>query len=332
MVFVDLENAFEIPRDLIWWCLRKKGVPEEYVNIVQDMYRSSKTQVVTQKGKTEYFPIEVGLHQGSALSPLSFIIIMDVLTENIEKDPPWAMMFADDLVLCAITREEVEEDLETWRVVFGRHGLKISRTKREYLPSPTNDTESTVNSVDAELPTVTSFKYLGSMSTIEGGSQADVNNMIRIGWMKWKEVSGVMCDRKMPVKLKAKVYTTIIRPAMTCRSECWAVKMKDENNLNSAEMRMLRWARGKTKLDHIRNEDIRKEADVKPVETFLENKRLKWFGHCLRRERNHICAKSLRLEVSGRRTRGRSKKRWRDNIQGDMKKYQLTEDMAQYRK
>ena len=92
---------------------------------------------------------------------------------------------------------------------------------------------------------------------------------------------------------------------------------------------MLRWARGKTRLDHIRNEDIRKEADVKPVETFLENKILKSFGHCLRRERNHICAKSLRLEVSERRSRGRPKKRWRDNIKGDMKKYQLTEDMAQ---
>ena len=76
MVFVDLEKAFDrIPRDLIWWCLRKKGVPEEYVNIVQDMYRSGKTQVVTQNGETEYFPIEVGLHQGSALSPLLFIII-----------------------------------------------------------------------------------------------------------------------------------------------------------------------------------------------------------------------------------------------------------------
>ena len=62
------------------------------------------------------------------------------------------------------------------------------------------------------------------------------------------------------------------------------LKKKDENKLNSAEMRMLRWARGKTRLDHIRNEDIRKEAHVKPVETFLENKRLRWFGHCLRRE------------------------------------------------
>ena len=62
---------------------------EEYVKIVQDMYSSSKMQVGTQKGETEYVPIEVGLHEGSGLIPLLFIIIMDVLTENIEKDPPW---------------------------------------------------------------------------------------------------------------------------------------------------------------------------------------------------------------------------------------------------
>ena len=81
--------------------------------------------------------------------------------------------------------------------------------------------------------------------------------------------------------------------AMTSSSECWAIKQKDESELNSAGMRMLRLARGKTRLDHIRNEDIRKEAHIKPVETFLENKRLKWFGDCLRREPNHTCAKSL---------------------------------------
>ena len=129
----------------------------------------------------------------------SYSLHTPMIWENIEKDPPWAMMFADDLVLCAMTREEVEEDLETWRVLFESHGLKISRIKTEYLPSPTNDTETTIKIVDAELSTVTSFKYLGSLFTSEGGSQADVNNRIKIGWMKWKEVSGVMCDRKMPV-------------------------------------------------------------------------------------------------------------------------------------
>ena len=53
-------------------------------------------------------------------------------------------------------------------------------------------TETTAKIVDAELPTVVSFKYTRSLFTSEGGSQDDVNNMIGliIGWMKWKEVSG----------------------------------------------------------------------------------------------------------------------------------------------
>ena len=99
--------------------------------------------------------------------------------------------------------------------------------------------------------------------------------MSTIGWMKLKEVSGVICDMKMPVELKDKVFKTIIRPAMMYGSECWAVKKKHDSKLNSAEMRMLRWARRKTRLDDIRNEHFGKEAHVKPVETFLENKRLK---------------------------------------------------------
>ena len=62
-------------------------------------------------------------------------------------------------------------------------------------------------------------------------------------------------------------------------------------------------------VDHVRNEDITKEVHVKPVETFPENKRqVVCFGHCLRREPNHICAKSLGLEISGR-SRGRPKKK-----------------------
>ena len=105
-------------------------MPEGYAKIVQDMYRSSKTQVVTEKGETEYVPIEVGLHQGSALIPFLCIIIMDVLTENIEKDPPLEMMFADDLVLGAMTRREVEEDLETWGVGMGCRSEQIRNTCR----------------------------------------------------------------------------------------------------------------------------------------------------------------------------------------------------------
>ena len=70
---------------------------------------------MTSVGETDEMEIEVGLHQGSALSPYLFIMILDVITERIQEDTPWAMLFADDLVLCDETRERMEERLENWR-------------------------------------------------------------------------------------------------------------------------------------------------------------------------------------------------------------------------
>ena len=92
--FVDLEKVYDrVPRELIWWGLRKKRVPEANI-----MYEDCDTQVATRAGNTEYFKVKVGLHQGSAIIPLPFIIIiMDVLAASeIDKEPPWAMLFADD--------------------------------------------------------------------------------------------------------------------------------------------------------------------------------------------------------------------------------------------
>ena len=73
------------------------------------------TLVSTRAGDTEYFHVGVGLHQGSSLSPLPFIIIMDVLQAEIGKEPPWVMLFADDLVICEHSRAEIELQLERWR-------------------------------------------------------------------------------------------------------------------------------------------------------------------------------------------------------------------------
>ena len=58
MASVDLEKAYDrVPRKLIWWCLPKKGVPEGYVTIIQDIYNDSETQVSTRAGDTEYFHV-----------------------------------------------------------------------------------------------------------------------------------------------------------------------------------------------------------------------------------------------------------------------------------
>ena len=54
---------------------------------------------------------------------------MDVLASEIDKEPPWAMPFADDLVLCETSKAAVERELEIWRDQYERHGLRVSRSK-----------------------------------------------------------------------------------------------------------------------------------------------------------------------------------------------------------
>ncbi|KAK3529091.1 hypothetical protein QTP70_016521 [Hemibagrus guttatus] len=79
-VEVYLEKAYDrVPREELWYCMRKSGVAEKYVRVVQDMYERSRTVVRCAVGQTEEFKVEVGLHQRSALSPFLFAIVMDQL-------------------------------------------------------------------------------------------------------------------------------------------------------------------------------------------------------------------------------------------------------------
>ena len=77
--------------------MRKAGVTEKYVRAVQDMYDGCRTVVRCAVGMTEDFKVEVGLHQGSALSPFLFAIVMDQVTDEVGQESPWIMMFAGQM-------------------------------------------------------------------------------------------------------------------------------------------------------------------------------------------------------------------------------------------
>ena len=77
-VFVDLEKVYDrVPREELWYCMRKSGMAEKYVQLVQNMYEESETVVRCAAGATETFKVKDGLHQGSALSQFLFAVIME---------------------------------------------------------------------------------------------------------------------------------------------------------------------------------------------------------------------------------------------------------------
>ncbi|KAF3643257.1 putative pre-mRNA-processing factor 6-like [Capsicum annuum] len=118
-----------------------------------------------------------------------------------------------------------------------------TRSKTEYLECKFSDLrqeDEVVVRLDSQVVRKkNSFKYLGSMIQGNGEIDENVSNRIGAGWMKWRLASGVLCDMKVPLRLKNKFYRVAVRPAMLYGAECWPVKNSHIQKLKVAEMRML---------------------------------------------------------------------------------------------
>ena len=331
MVFIDLEKAYDrVPRQEVWRCLREKGVTEKYVKMIEETYRNVTTSVRSTVGMTNSFQVKVGLHQGSTLSPFLFNIIMDVLTEDVREEPPWCLLYADDIVLVAESREALERKLERWRYALESRGMKISRKKTEYMTTDMNgDQQDTIRLEGVDIKRVYKFKYLGSMMDAAGEMEKETNYRIQCGWNNWRKVSGVICDTIVPIRLKGKVHKAVVRPAMTYGLEAAPLKKTEGRKLDVAEMKMLRWMCGVTRMDRVKNEHVRGSVKVSEASRKVQEARLRWYGHLLRRnDEQHVAREVMEMEVNGTRKRGRPRIRWKDCIGDDMREKGLQDEMA----
>jgi hypothetical protein len=106
----------------------------------------------------------------------------------------------------------------------------------------------------------------------DGDIDEDLSHKIKAGLLKWRQASGVLCDPRVPLKLKGKLYRTAIRPTMLYGVECWPTKRRYVQQLSVDEMRMLRWICGNTKRDRVWNDDIRERLGVTPVEKLVQHR------------------------------------------------------------
>jgi len=133
----------------------------------------------------------------------------------------------------------------------------------------------------------------------------------------------VLCDRRMPVAVKGKVYRTMVRPVLIYGSETWTLKRHEEECLERIEMRMLRWILGLTLRDKKRNDDIRRILGVVCITDKVREARLRWFGHVQRREEEDCVRIILEADVHGQRSRGRQRKRRIDVVRYNMEDLRL---------
>lgn len=93
----------------------------------------SRSKVNTAAGTSEAFDVKVGVHQGSALSPQLFIIVMEKATKLARGNGPWQILCADDLELTAESKEEVADMFNRWEEEMEQRGLKINMEKTKLI-------------------------------------------------------------------------------------------------------------------------------------------------------------------------------------------------------
>ncbi|XP_006820862.1 uncharacterized protein LOC100373182 [Saccoglossus kowalevskii] len=117
-------------------------------------------------------------------------------------------------------------------------------------------------------------EYLGLSVQKNGGSEKEVVKRVQVGWSTWKKITGVMCDRKVPVKLKGRLHKVIVIPVMLYGVEAVTVTKAQERKMEVAEMKMLRFSLGNTRLNRIQNEEVGRRLGITELGHKLRKTRL----------------------------------------------------------
>ena len=97
------------------------------------MYANARSRVRVGEGYSEEFEVKVGVHQGSVLSPLLFIIVLEALSREFRSGVPWEDLYADDLVIIAESLEECVRRLLTWKEAMEKKGLRVNAEKTKIM-------------------------------------------------------------------------------------------------------------------------------------------------------------------------------------------------------
>ena len=184
---------------------------------------------------------------------------------------------------------------------------------------------------DSVVEEVESFTYLGDVVDRSGGVERSVSARVAMAWSKWREIAGLLCNKRIPLRSRSNIYDACIRSVMLYGAETWPLTQRLERVIVSCDRRMLRYMAGVRLQEHVPSEEVASRCGLRQISEVMRTRRLRWYGHVRRREEGEPLATVRDWEVQGRRPRGRPRKTWMDNVKEDMRMLNLTDDMIEDR-
>ena len=132
-----------------------------------------------------------------------------------------------------------------------------------------------------------------------------------------------MKSRALNRSLKLKIYTTLIRPAVTYGCQTWTLTSRNEQQLRIFERKILRKIFGPVQDENgiwriRKNHDLNEVTGNADIVRFIESRRMAWLEHVMRMDGGRMHRRIIEWKPMGRRIRGRPRKRWIEDVEEDI--------------
>nr|CAI5864969.1 unnamed protein product [Callosobruchus analis] len=170
-------------------------------------------------------------------------------------------------------------------------------------------------------------KYLGIIFNKKGNSENEIQERINRGRAVTRTINSLLWNKKITRATKKRMYSSLVQSVTLYGSELWDVTKASKNKLMATEMDFLRRSCGRSRLERVRNDDIRMQMHMeRHIHEDIEKRQLTWFGHVKRMNADRWPRKVLEWTPLERRKRGRPRRSWRDDINQAMTARTLAED------
>jgi len=292
-VALDFSSAYDsVDRDSLWEVLRGEGMGPRTLRVIQAMYRGTSVRVRAGGGESEAFSVDKGVKQGSVLSPVLFVALMDrVLAGALGEGSGCGFFpavgsvldldFADDVLLVGASVGEVQKGVAGVEREGAKYGLRLNPKKTVWVGNRWAD-RGDLEVGGYRVGRSDSLVYLGVQMDAAGGMAGEVQRRVSVAGGAFWGLKRFWRERGISVKVKARVYVAVVRGAMLYGSETWLLTGREIRALEVAERGFLRYILGVRLRDGLSNRMLMEKVGLSGLGEILTERRWRWLGHVLR--------------------------------------------------
>ena len=240
LCFLDLRKAYDlVPHDILLNKLRAKGLGHRMVDFIARMYEHTYMRARADKSVSRRFKYERGVRQGCPTSPMLFNLYINDILDDIEpvsvpglREGLRGLMFADDTVILAKSREDLVEKLKYIRFWMEDNAMEVNPGKCGVLVVSAETTPWVpVVYNGEEIPVLDKYVYLG----VEFNRELDIYEMAKFRLKKGKEALGQLSSSlnnlRVPLEYKTMLVKSVLVPTLHYGTEIFGMAEARMNSL-----------------------------------------------------------------------------------------------------